>query len=316
MTPTPTVATAGDVFGAQLFGDESNDSAILDRMSQGRVEQIRIPVQWQWIEVTDTSPPSYNWAWLDAVANALNSRSITPVAVLYTKPAWAASQSCGPVDLVPISRYEDYIRAMVERYDNDGVDDAPGRAIIKFWEIENEADFNPAQSGGAGDHGSCFGGSPGDAEYAELLRSAYKAAKSADSESTIIFGGVAYDRFYNKSGYSPPGGPFDYHFVENAMDEIETNYGSDPDAPFFDWIGIHVYNDFRDNWDGAHYKQELKGKLDHFRRNQLPVAWRSMPLAITEVGLSSNPSDQWTDRSDAIQAQYPGRVLARAIFRR
>jgi hypothetical protein len=81
-------------------------------------------------------------------------------------------------------------------------------------------------------------------------------------------------------------------------------------------MGIHAYNDFRNNWDNGPYKEEFRGKLDHFRENKLLVPGvydlRDMPIAITELGLSSAPSDAFTERSEEIQAYYPAQILARA----
>jgi hypothetical protein len=133
----------------------------------------------------------------------------------------------------------------------------------------------------------------------------------------VLFGGVAYDRFYNKSGYSPEG-PFDYDFVGDVLDWLHANHGSESEWPFFDWMAIHVYNDYRNSWDGTQpYDQELIGKIKHFQDNQLlsvgDYDLRSEPIAITEASLASMPSDNWTARSEDIQAAYPGRLLVRSM---
>jgi hypothetical protein len=302
------------MFGVQIFEDEAVPG-ILNPMASAGGRYVRQRVVWKYIEPSDTSPPSYNWSSTDEYLGDLARAGFTPIGDIFGHPSWAATHECGPIDLVPLSRYGDFIQALVERYDGDGTDDAPGSPRISHWEIGNEPDFDLDEAGDESDYGSCFGGAGDD--YGAYLRTAYLAAKRADATSTVLFGGVAYDRFYNKAGYSPTG-PFDYDLVDDALDWLYTNHGSESAWPFFDWMVIHVYNDYRNNWDGTPpADQELLGKVKHFQVNKmLHVGWydlRSAPLAITEVSLPSMPSDPWTTRSEAIQAAYPGRVLARAM---
>ncbi len=99
---------------------------------------------------------------------------------------------------------------------------------------------------------------------------------------------------------------------------LKANHGAESQWPFFDQIGVHVYNDFRNNWDGPQpYNQELIGKVAHFRGNQLfrvgQFDLAGMPVDVSEVSLPSLPSDEFTDRSETLQAVYPGQVLARAM---
>lgn len=302
----------------QIFGDEAVDPLVRTRMIDAKVRFARMPLQWRWIEPVNQVPPTYLWSGADQAVRGLQAGGMVPLAVLYTRPNWASSDGCGPIDLVPIVRYQQYLTALVERYDGDGIDDAPGRPVIRHWEVENEQDFdaNPLNNGGQPNHGSCFGGARA-AAYADHLRASWQAIKSADPTAVVIFGGVAYERFYNKVGYNPPG-PFDYNFVGNALAASQAAHGAEPGWPFFDWMAVHIYNDFRNNWDGAQpYRQELSAKMEHLRQNQMhrpgKFDLRSRPIAITEVGLSSAPADAWTERSEALQAIYPGQVLARAM---
>ncbi len=274
-------------------------------------------MQWRYVEPHDFGSPTFHWISDEAIGATVGA-GIEPIVNVFGHPPWAASVACGPIDLAPLSRWEAFVRALVERYDGDGLDDAPGSPRVGSWEIGNEQDFNRYRAGGEGDYGSCFGGA-GRAAYGEYLRAAYRAAKAADPASKIIFGGVAYDRFYNKGDYDPAHvGPFDYAFVRNVLLHLYTAYGHEPEWPFFDVMGIHVYNDFRNNWDGVQpYDQELVGKLRAFRTAELLRAGvydlRNMPIEITEVSLRSFPSDAWTIRSEAYQAVYPAQLAARAM---
>jgi hypothetical protein len=316
VTLAPTAAVRG-AFGVQLFGDEAQHHDVLNAMTAANASYTRVPLQWRYIEPNDLSPPVYGWEGTDPTIQALSRAGIRPVAVLYTRPPWASSDGCGPVDLVPIARYQAYLRALVERYDGDGINDAPGSPRIGHWEVENEEDFDLGMGIWENDTGSCFGG-PLAAAYADHLRASYKAIKTADPTATVLFGGLAYDRFYNgPAGYSPTG-PFDYEFVGNTLASLTTRYSGESGYPFFDWMAVHIYNDFRNNWDGAQpYNQELAAKVAHLRNHQMVRSGvfdlRSKPIVITEVGLSSAPADQWTYRDEALQAAYPGQVLIRAL---
>lgn len=82
-----------------------------------------------------------------------------------------------------------FIKALVERYDGDGIDDMPGlRTPIKHWQVDNEPP-----------HGL--------RDYAEFLKITYQAIKEADPEAKVLIGGVpgmspvstyleSFDKFY------------------------------------------------------------------------------------------------------------------------
>lgn len=312
MTPTAYVAP-DTIYGVQVFESDAIP-AVLNAAAAAGARYARFRVLWDYVEPIDTTPPTYLWGGVDQAISRLRQHGLTPIGNIYGHPDWAASSPCGPIDRVPLSRYGAFLSDLVERYDGDGTSDAPGSPRVAFWEISNEPDFDPDHAGGEPDYGGCFGGQPDD--FGRYLRTAHAAVKSADATATVVFGGIAYDRFYNKSGYSPAG-PFDYDFLGDVLDWLYANHGTEPAWPFFDWMAVHVYNDFRNNWDGVQpYNQEMLGKIKHLRDNQmLHVGWydlRSVPLAVTEASIASMPSDVWTARSESIQSAYPGRLLLRA----
>jgi hypothetical protein len=284
-------------------------------MASAGVRFVRLPVLWMYLEPVNADPPAYTWTWLDEDLGRLEAAGFTVIGEIYGHPSWAASVACGPIDQVPLSRYGAFIAALVERYDGDGQGDAAGSPRIAHWEIGNEADFNLSHSGGESDYGSCFGGKASD--YGAYLRTAYLSAKGVDASTTVMFGGVAYDRFYNKTGYTPTG-PFDYRFVSDVLSWLYSQHGGESAWPFFDWMALHIYNDYRNAWDGTQpYDQELLGKLKHFRNNQLlkvgQFDLRDKPIALTEASLMSMPADTWTDRSENTQAAYPSQLLIRSM---
>jgi hypothetical protein len=71
-----------------------------------------------------------------------------------------------------VAKYQRWVRAVVERYDGDGVDDVPGlTAPVKFWQVDNEP---PRRRVG----------------YAELVRITSQAVKEADSTARVLIGGL------------------------------------------------------------------------------------------------------------------------------
>lgn len=312
-SPSPTATRPANLLGVQAF------EADFTALSRGLADQagagwLRTRALWSAIEPTDSSPRKREWGMSDSMVSLASARGLRPVVVVYTAPAWAASRGCGPVDRVPLARYQEFIQALVERYDGDGQDDAPGSPVVRYWEIGNEPDLAESQRG-TEDYGSCFGDEP--AAYADQLRAAWLGARAADAQARLIFGPVAYDRFYNAPAGFSPTGPFNYDFVRAVLQALHAAHGQEAGWPFFDLMAFHNYNDFRNNWDGADGQQpEIVGKAAHLRSQQLVLPGSfdlsAMPLFVSEAGLPSGPSDAYTLRSEAYQAAYVGQVTARA----
>lgn len=86
--------------------------------------------------------------------------------------------------------YKSYLKALVERYDGDGIDDMPGlKTPVKYWEICNEPSMQGGVTGGMGEELKFFVGTP--EEYVELLKSSYEAIKEADPEAKVLHAGIA-----------------------------------------------------------------------------------------------------------------------------
>lgn len=312
-SPSPTATRPANLLGVQAF------EADFTALSRGLADQagagwLRTRALWAGIEPTDSSPRRREWGMSDSMISLAAARGLRPVVVVYTAPEWAAGRRCGPVDKVPLARYQEFIQALVERYDGDGAADAPGSPVVRYWEIGNEPDLAESVRG-AEDYGSCFGDEP--AVYAAHLRAAWLGARAADPQARVIFGPVAYDRFHNGPAGFGPAGPFNYGFVRETLEALYDAHGQEAGWPFFDLMAFHNYNDFRNNWDGADGEQpEIIGKAAHLRAQQLVLPGKfdlsAMPLFVSEVGLPSGPSDSWTERSEANQAAYVGQVTARA----
>ncbi len=332
---TPTAAVpAKPIFGVQVgvmpYGRSAAEfeaflNELLDRLTEVGVAWLRVPVLWYAIEPLDASPPQRDWSFADLTLGTVSRRGLSVMAVVYGHPSWAASRSCGPIDRVPISRYGEFMAALVERYDGDGLDDAPGSPVVRYWEIGNEPDFAPSRAQGESDYGSCFGDAGGPAAYAEYLREASLAVHAADPGAQVVFGAVAYDRFYNLPGWyrAAHRGPFRYGFCREVLTQLGERYAGQAGWPFVDAFAVHNYNDFRDNWetnadDGTAVDRELMDKLRRFRTAELGYSghqydWESLPLVVSEVSMADAPANQWIERSAEYQSAYVGQVMVRAM---
>lgn len=86
--------------------------------------------------------------------------------------------------------YAEFLTKAVERYDGDGIDDAPGIITpIKYWEILNEPSMQGGQTGGMGEELKFFVGSPDD--YFQILKTSYETIKKADPEAKVLHAGMA-----------------------------------------------------------------------------------------------------------------------------
>ncbi|MCX7791093.1 MAG: glycoside hydrolase family 5 protein [Chloroflexaceae bacterium] len=83
---------------------------------------------------------------------------------------------CAPTDM---DAYARWVGLVVERYDGDGFNDAPGSPRVAAWEIWNEPDMDGTWLPRADP-----------AAYAVMLRKAYAAVKQADPTAIVLSGGV------------------------------------------------------------------------------------------------------------------------------
>jgi hypothetical protein len=193
------------------------DTPALDHLRSAGVAWARTRALWKLIEPERRSPPRYDWSATDRLFSHTTAAGFRNVAGVYANPPWAAETECGPVYPEALEGYAAFWSALVERYDGDGTDDAPGSTVVRYWQVSNEVDFDPTVVSYESDYGGCFGDDP--ARYVEQLIAAYRAAKSADESAQIGFGPVAYDRFTAESvpaGWRAAPGPLVYDFTLRA----------------------------------------------------------------------------------------------------
>lgn len=133
-----------------------------------KMDFSRQPLFWSEIE---KEKGKFNWEGVDASLNNILDRKILLMVPLLHTPAWARKNPDDPYNKLPRDPkdFGNFVRAVVSRYKDK----------VKCWEMWNEPD-------------QCEGARWGDeapAEYFQLLKEGYTAAKEADPSCTVLGGG-------------------------------------------------------------------------------------------------------------------------------
>jgi len=220
----------------------------IEMLKQAHCGSIRLPIRWRVVEGTKGN---WDFSAIDHVIEII-PENIQILATLMSIPEWAnginPGKADGWFDAYPpkdIADWENYVLKIVGKY----------KHRIKYWEIWNE------------ENGIDFYRPFPDAKaYTELLRAAYKSAKSADPNCVIVLGGL------QMNGIIP--NPWSNVKVSNYLEEL---YRAGA-GQFFDVCNIHPY--VLPN-EGADYMMRLI-------YDTLSLMARSgdseKPLWITEVG--------------------------------
>jgi streptogramin lyase len=274
-------------FGVQFYGQLDASNGFDDIVDAG-AQWARVPLSWASIEPSNTTPENYNWSGLDLSLNNAAQEGVHLIVTIAGQPSWAATYAQGPVtDTADII---EFVGALVERYDGDGVDDAPGSPQVRYFELYNEpdnADVGHALHGGWGYWGHNGAG------YAELLQALYPVVNAANPQANLVLGGLALDWF-------EPDGPFDPQFFDDVLSACQ---GQD----CFDVMNFHYYIVFRSNWES--YGRDIIGKANYVRQQLAAYGLEGMPLVCTETSLHAGAS--WG--SDEFQSRYVVKGFVRGI---
>jgi hypothetical protein len=272
-------------FGVQVYGQRGLQTAYYCELVASGATWVRNEASWQSAEPTDISPPEYRWQTIDGVVETAAQGGFNLILTINYNPSWAATYSQGTIDKVPVQRLAAFVAALVERYDGDGINDAPGSPIVEHFELYNEPDAwiarpNDIRWGKSGK------------QYAEMLAAVYPAAKAANPNAKILLGGIAYDWFIEHDG----------PFVRTFLDDVLQNGG----GAHFDIMNFHQYPPFAANW-GAPNGPGLVEKTKAVRQ-KLAEYNLQKPIFITESGMHSNSPE-----SPERQARYVTMLYTQAL---
>jgi len=251
------------IFGVQMYGNTTWSSPYRSDLNESGASWVRAEVYWDYSEPDNRTPDAYRWHWTDQILAAAINENIHMVGTVRKAPSWAAPDEDAPIYPENLADFAEYMGALVERYDGDGVDDAPYHPVIHHWEIYNEPDAGPRPDLNRwGDAG---------AEYAQMLQTIYPAVKAANPEAQILLGGLAYDWF------DSAGGPF----IRSFLDDVLASGGGD----YFDVMNFHAYSRNAGAWTN-----QGVGIIEKtaYIREKLKSYGLEKPIFITESGEHSN----------------------------
>ena len=142
-----------------IFGSETvlaHDPGVADKAKNARLSWVRSGAfSWRNIEPEDTrltmGYATYNWGVVnEANLNNLAARNLTIIGTIRFTPSWAQKYPpdnyCGPVAEAYFDEFAEFVTALIQRYGSK----------VKYWEIGNEPDVDPALVPGDWEFG-CWG---------------------------------------------------------------------------------------------------------------------------------------------------------------
>jgi hypothetical protein len=151
-----------------------------------------------------------------------------------------------------IQDFEKFVADISERYDGDGIKDAPDSPVVTYWQIENE-ETGPSHFWKR----TKFSKSPGPATgYVKVLEAAYTAIKANQPGAKVLLGGLGgYDRDNYLEGILKAGG-----------------------GKYFDILDFHIYLDFPSFWHVIKVEKKVAQFRDILKKYGL-----SKPIWATEM---------------------------------
>jgi hypothetical protein len=192
--------------------------------------------------------------------------------------------------------YLKFLEKAVERYDGDGIDDAPGSPVVDVWEIDNEPDLslNPIGPG--------FKDTP--QNYALLLKESYKVIKKVNPNAKVAFAGLA----------GPKG--IQGFFVQ-ALDELN-RIKNFPNDRYFEIAGFHWSGQFMGNYqkeilpDGTYYFDE---SVNEMKIEMEKRGYKNIPIWITEMSYNDGkPFDLPFLKEPRTEKEQANELLKRFVY--
>lgn len=288
--PSVDLLTPADVFGVQVV--DTNSLIQGGSLARGAgARWVHLGVEWRQLAPQDTVPANYAWSQYDTVLAQASSQGYSTIVTLGANPGWAGSFNRGPINCVPLSRWTEYVGAVVARYSVSPYN-------VHYWALYNEPDaasFTRTWLDCQGDTtAEAFGDHP--ADYVQTLQLAYQTIKSVDPNAVVLLGGIAYDAFTTDN----PKGFFDPTFLSQILSLGAGNY--------FDVMNFHYYPDFDWRWEGLTGQPGLIGKTNSIR-SVLQSYGVTKPFVCTELGSSS----AWNGATEDSQSRDVVKHYARAL---
>jgi hypothetical protein len=224
-----------------IFGVETRNYH--PAISQANLHWLRINgIRWSLVQ--PTGPENFDWsgnALIDAEVIAASQNGLEPILVIRSTPEWAQKyqgQFCGPIKEEYLPAFANFAKEVVKLYSQPPFN-------VRYFQIWNEPDAPVTLPGTmpfgcwavAEQTGDFFGGE----YFAEMLKAAYPAMKSANPNIKVVLGGLLLDcdptgsglGFCNPDHPVYPKDPLEWNFFEGIL--------SNGGGSAFDIVAFHGY---------------------------------------------------------------------------
>lgn len=212
-------------FGVVMYEGVSASSGLAEMRAAGS-RRVTVILDWAAVE---PSEGVRNWAAFDTTVANARAAGMEILTLFVGDPSWAWTPSR---DATVAEKRINFVRAMVDRYDCDGANDAGPNLCVHDWSFyaEPDADYGPNATPGSK---GWWGGRP--EQFAEMLASVSGVVHSENSGAKVLIGGLAYDWFAEDT----EGGLFRRSFLPRVLQTLNRSYGGA--AQVIDQVAIHFY---------------------------------------------------------------------------
>jgi polysaccharide biosynthesis protein PslG len=241
------------------------------RLKQGGVGSVRVPIPWSLIEPVQGAP---NWAAIDPLVAGAATTGINVLPFLYGAPSWAVpiDRRWNSPEYLPVrtgrqrTAWQTFLSEAVQRYGPQGTFWAENPTVpkrpLRTWQIWNEQNFK------------YFVARPNPAEYGKLLKLSASTIKAVDPGAKLLLGGMFARPNEATKNFKPPQAYF-------AADFLQQLYEKTPGIKSkFQGVALHPYT--------SNYKR-LTPYIEEFREVLKANHDAGKSLWITELGWSSDP---------------------------
>ncbi|WP_415897290.1 cellulase family glycosylhydrolase [Neptuniibacter sp. QD72_48] len=160
-----------------------NDASNYHYVQKAGIGVVRLSVSWKHVQ---SQSGRFNWDGLDSRIITLQKLGLEPFLTFESNAKWAttkASQVVGNALPKKNAQWTRFIEAVVDRYNHDGKNDAPGlKQPVIYYQVANEWISNKNRSGGWASSTQ---------NLVNYINSAYETVKKTDPNAVFVLGGLA-----------------------------------------------------------------------------------------------------------------------------
>lgn len=260
-TPSSRCMPIGFSSGWELaFDSPANIDRWMNSVAEVGGTHVRFVVDWSYVE---PAKGTYDWSKPDRLVASARAHGLTPILTIAYTPPWARAADGDPSSVAThparASDYADFARNTAARYRQ--------ASLFELWNEPNHTNF--------------WKPTPNATQFAELVRAAYPAIKSARPDSTVIVGGLA----------APPD---DGRYI-SAPTFVEGLYANGLHGNV-DAISFHPYNypgrlDRPNSWD-------TMGMADRIHRSMTAHGDGDRKIWFTEYGVPTGTNPRSTSETE------------------